>query len=409
MTAQRSVGPSILFLNRVFPPGHGATGRLLAELAERLAFAGWRVTIVTDGAGSSHSPDPSGMIVKRTGRGALRPTAMGYAEALVRLIWTAFRQPRHDIVVTMTDPPFLAFAGPLLGLRHGTTVHWCHDLYPELLEIAGSAPPKAMMAALAGLSTWAMRRHRAVIVIGRCMARRVAARGIPADRIHVLPNWGQPWLHPAGEAAGVKRPFTVLYAGTLGLVHPVGTLVDCALQLAERHPEIRMVVVAEGRRRDAIAELAARAGLVNLTVLPFRTAEEFRSLALAADLHLALMDQGAAGLVVPCKVPAALACGRPAILAGPMDSDAARMLTATGAGWVVPARDGAALAEMIGQLAGDPVAVERAARAAAAVGMTWTADIAADAFRAICGGLIDLPAQEPALHTALAASEVAGG
>src|SRR6185503_19101444 len=38
--------PSALFINRVFPPDGGATGQLLAELAERLVRENWSVTIL---------------------------------------------------------------------------------------------------------------------------------------------------------------------------------------------------------------------------------------------------------------------------------------------------------------------------------------------------------------------------
>ena len=39
--------PHALFLNRVYPPVEGATGDLLAELAEHLVGEGWRVTVAT--------------------------------------------------------------------------------------------------------------------------------------------------------------------------------------------------------------------------------------------------------------------------------------------------------------------------------------------------------------------------
>src|SRR5260370_8799759 len=40
----------VLFLNRVYPPAHGATGQLLADLAAELAKLGWQVTVVTSAA-----------------------------------------------------------------------------------------------------------------------------------------------------------------------------------------------------------------------------------------------------------------------------------------------------------------------------------------------------------------------
>lgn len=396
--ASGRAAPSILFVNRVYPPQRGATGRLLRELAVRMAAAGWRVTVVTDGLPGAGDGACPGVTVARTGAGAPWPGAAGYAAALVRLTLLALRQPRHDLVVTMTDPPLLALAGPLLALRHGAALHWCHDLYPELFALAGGRLSTPLSRLLTALSTAALRRHAAVVAIGDCMARRLAARGVPGDRIQVLPNWAQPDLRPAAEAAGdgdAGRPFTVLYAGTLGLVHPVGTLAEAARTLAGRHPAVRLVIVAEGRRR---AELEARtAGLPNLILLPHQAPETLRALAADVDLHLALLDGRAAGLQVPCKVAAALASGRPVILAGPVEGDAARMLRESGAGWIVPPDDGPGLADLIGRLAADPALVAAAADAARAAGVAWTADLAAARFGRLCAGLPARPRAAPAM------------
>lgn len=408
--ASGRAAPSILFVNRVYPPQRGATGRLLRELAVRMAAAGWRVTVVTDGPPGAGDGACPGLTVARTGVGAPWPGAAGYAAALVRLTLLALRQPRHDLVVTMTDPPLLALAGPLLALRHGAALHWCHDLHPELFAMAGGRLWSALSRPLTALSTAALRRHAAVLAIGDCMARRLAARGVPADRIQVLPNWAQPDLRPAaGDGPDVDgaagRPFTVLYAGTLGLVHPVGTLAEAAQRLAVRHSAVRLVIVAEGRRR---AELAARtAGLPNLTLLPHQAPEALRALAAGADLHLALLDGRAAGLQVPCKVAAALASGRPVILAGPAEGDASRLLRDSGAGWIVPPDDGPGLADLIGRLAADPVRVEAAADAARAAGAAWTADLAAAWFGRFCAGLLARPRAAPTAVETLPAGPLA--
>jgi hypothetical protein len=41
--------PSVLFLNRVYPPVRGATGRVLRDLARSFAADGWSVTVLTTG------------------------------------------------------------------------------------------------------------------------------------------------------------------------------------------------------------------------------------------------------------------------------------------------------------------------------------------------------------------------
>ena len=44
-----SAKPSVLLINRVYPPAKGATGRVLRDLAQEMARAGWTVSVLTTG------------------------------------------------------------------------------------------------------------------------------------------------------------------------------------------------------------------------------------------------------------------------------------------------------------------------------------------------------------------------
>jgi hypothetical protein len=63
--------PSILFINRVYPPAKGATGDMLQGMAEALAFRGWEVTVLTTAtAGEPKKTTRRGVRILRSG-GAL--------------------------------------------------------------------------------------------------------------------------------------------------------------------------------------------------------------------------------------------------------------------------------------------------------------------------------------------------
>jgi hypothetical protein len=89
--------PSILFINRVFPPDRGATGRCLADLASRFAARGWRVTVLASGAPLSHdSPGLiPGLTVVRAGPpgGGATTGSIDYVLAFGRLLVAALRLP----------------------------------------------------------------------------------------------------------------------------------------------------------------------------------------------------------------------------------------------------------------------------------------------------------------------------
>ena len=384
--------PSILFVNRVFPPDRGASGRCLADLAGRAARAGWRVTVLADGRGPVHAP--CGVTVVRAGGdGAERPGAGGYLTALSRLVARGLTLPRHDVVVTLTDPPLLALAGPVLALRHrAAALHWCHDLFPALLPVLGLRLPAAAQAALDAAVGVALRRHDAVVAIGRCMAERLRAYGVPEDALTVLPNWADPAIRPLPRGASTVRRalglggrFTVAYCGNFGLAHPLGALLDAAAAL----PEVAFLMVGDGRGHTAVAEAAGR--LPNLHLLPFQPAERLADTLAAADLHVAAMDPRAEGMLVPCKVSGVLAAGRPCLFLGPAGSEAARLIAEAECGATLHPGDTGGLAAAIRAYAADPsrCAVEGEGAHQAAVG--WTADIAAARFLTLAAALRPVP------------------
>ena len=186
---------SVLFLNRVYPPDHGATGQLLAELTETLVQEGWRVSILAAGNAPPSTLNLQLSVQRVRGlpftRAALWKRALAYASLYPALLWRGLRLPRHAVVVTLTDPPLLLLLGPLLKFwKRARLVHWAQDIYPEVAEELGVVRRHGLVAGvLRSFSTWALRRHDRIIVVGRCMQERLIARGLDKDKITVIPNW----------------------------------------------------------------------------------------------------------------------------------------------------------------------------------------------------------------------------
>jgi len=372
---------SVLFLNRVFPPETGATGRCLAEAAERLARAGFRVRVVVDGVEPT-TPFP-GVEVARTGvevAAGERPRVRDYGAALIRLFLAAARGPRCDVVVSMTDPPLLGMVGATLaGMWNAASVHWCQDLHPRLTRLLGRRPSRVVDIA----ADFAARRHHRVIAVDPDMERLLVEEiGVARRRLRLIPNWPDPGIHPLPAGGGELRAelglterFVVLLAGNLGLTHPIDATLDAAGRLLDAAPDVVFVVAGGGRRRAEMEAAARVARLDNIRFSPWIADERLSELAALGDVHLVVMHPGAVGLMLPRKLTAALAAGRPTLFAGPTDCHAARNLAARGIGAVV--RDGRSLAAEILARRNDPDLRLNEARRAAAFAGTWTADDAA--------------------------------
>ncbi len=364
--------PSVLFINRVYPPVRGASGRVLRDLAHAFSEAGWDVTVVTTGPRTRREYDESVRLV-RVKAHIRAKRAAGYIGVWLKLLWAALNMPRRDLVVTMTDPPLLVVAGRFVAvLKKARHIHWCQDLYPDILPALGYNIQESRLNFFRRLSRKAMKKCDKVITVGRCMAKRLTHSGLEPRKVAVIPNWPDyELLPPDGQSRarrrrvrrvgavdsarpfdqlltdGAERKFRVLYSGNLGRAHPLETILGAAAILNEAHPEIEFVFVGDGPSFERLAQERARRGLENIRLLPFQPSSRLRELMESGDLHLITMKHDSAGMLVPCKLYGALAVGRPCVLVGPEDSETAQVIRDFKAGSIVAQGEAEALAEEI--------------------------------------------------------------
>jgi colanic acid biosynthesis glycosyl transferase WcaI len=370
-----SAKPSVLLINRVYPPAKGATGRVLRDLAKEMTRAGWTVTVLTTG-GKTFTEKDGGITVQRV-KAPLNPRGIfAYLLVLAKLYIAALRQSRHDLVITMTDPPLLVTIGRTFARKKRCAhLHWCQDVFPDLFPSLGIKLPKFLLKSLSRVSRRSMNKSGKVIAVGRCMARYLAHTGVETNRISIVPNWPDAELVDMGrklkrsdvrirEHVPNAKPaealfrddsprFRILYAGNIGRAHPMKTILEAAEHLSI-HPEIEFVFVGEGPNHDRLAAERARRGLQNIKLLPFQPVSCLKDLMESGDLHLVSLRDEAAGLLVPCKFYSAIAAARPIVYVGPPDTEIGRMIRDYGCGAIVPQGDGRTLAQAILYFRNDP-------------------------------------------------------
>ncbi len=350
--------PSIILMNRVYPPVRGATGRVLRDLARGLSRDGWQVYVLTTGPKSVRERDGSVKVMRI--KGPEKPKyALGYLWIWLRLLIAGLRMPKTDIVVSMTDPPMLSVAGRLIAFFHKSKhIHWCQDLYPDVLGAIGVNVPGFIETRLRKLTRRTMQRADKNIVIGRCMAKHLSHTGLDPRKITVIPNWPDQELlngeaneteytealNNIPEIEGSKTyddllkqgpRFRVLYAGSIGRAHPVDTILRAAESLNDTNPEIEFIFVGDGDGFDQIAGARAQRGLQNIRLLPYQPNSRLKEVMESGDVHLISMRDEAAGCLVPSKLYSALAVARPCIFIGPDACEAAKVIQDFKAGQIV--------------------------------------------------------------------------
>lgn len=355
-------------MNRVYPPVRGATGRVLRDLASSFAREGWHVTVVTTGDAAGEERYDSVRIIRV--KGDQKPESFfSYLWIMIKMMWVTLRLESRHVLVTMTDPPMLVVAGAFIArfkkCRH---IHWCQDLYPEVLPALGVSIPDFAMRFLIKLRRNSMDKCDKVIVNGRCMADYLITDGLEARNIAMIPNWpdieltdpemigetGESYLpvdenmgRPFDEQKKNGRKFRVIYAGNIGRAHPISTIIDAAEILDEEKSDIEFVFVGDGKRYDDLVQERSKRGVDNIRVLPYQPLSRLRETMESGDVHLVSMREKAAGFVVPSKLYAALAVARPTVFIGPDATETAQVIKDYKAGLIVDNNDAKGLADAI--------------------------------------------------------------
>lgn len=346
----------------------GATGRMLHDLARHFVKSGFKVTILATAARASLNSRGPISIVRIPGND--KPGIFGYIATLLRLYKAIMKLPRHDVIITMTDPPLLYVAGQRAAQKKNSRhIHWSQDVYPDLLPVLGFPVPRFVMNFAAALGLAALQSTDHVVAISRCMQRHLVRNGVSPRHISIVENWPDQELL-ASDTAKQDTPmatlqharmlrdrrlysdptgqrFRVLYAGTIGRAHPVDAVVTAARILQKLQPDIELVFVGKGPGFDKLAQARAHFGLENIRLMPPQPRAALKALMDSGDVHLMTMRDDALGLLLPSKFYSALAAARPIVFAGPAECDIARLIAKHACGRVVKPHDGKMLATAI--------------------------------------------------------------
>src|SRR5215210_5413667 len=347
----------ILYLHQFFITRAGGGGTRSYEFARRFVEAGHGVRMVTAGDGTRTEDGIEVVGVRGAYSNYMRATGLSNARrmfafarfALAATI-AALRGPRPDVIYA-TSPP-LTMALPALA----AAARWRAPLVFEVRDLWPEAP--IQMGAL---------RNRAAQRLARMLERFVYARSarlialspgiraaLPADRTELVPNAADLDLFDPAPHAG---PFLVSYFGAMGEANDLSAAVEAARLL----PDVRFVLMGEGKRRAALE----RAAPPNVEFRTGPKADVARVAAESATCLTLFKDVPVLATNSPNKLFDTFAAGRPAIVN--MDGWMRDLVEKNDAGLYVRAADGEELAEKIAWLRDHPEDAARMGRNARAL------------------------------------------
>jgi len=367
----------LLIISQVYPPDPAAVGQHIGDVAEEMTRRGATVRVYTAGRGYD---DPSVRYPARESRGGvdvrrLPLSSFGKGGIAIRLVAQSLfvgqallrglLDPRPDVILVTTSPPFGGFAGSLLAwLRRVPVVWWVMDINPDQMVRSGRLRSSSTAARLFDwMNRFTLRQARDVIVLDRFMRDTILAKADVPHKLHVVPPWAhdnvlEPVAHannPFRATHGFGDRFVVMYSGNAGYSTPLDTLLEAAKRLAH-DDRVLFVFIGGGVVKKQIDDMVARDKPRNIRTFPYQPFDQLRYSLSAADVHVVSVADEAVGVVHPCKIYGALAVGRPVIALASKESHAADIVAVSGGGWVVQHGDVDPLVDLLKRLTEEPKA-----------------------------------------------------
>jgi glycosyltransferase involved in cell wall biosynthesis len=352
--------PRLLVLNQYYWPGVEATANLLTELCEALAEE-YDVTVVTGAARDEHPRRDvrNGVTIIRVhsttyDRAQLSRRAANYFTYLFGAVREALATKRPDVVVCMTDPPFIGAAAQLVARRfRAPLLVISQDVFPEIAIKLGRLRNPVVIGVLRIVIRSYLRFADRVVVIGETMKLRIVEKGVDPDRIRVISNWGDAERvtpQPRGNAwtreHDLVDKFVVMHFGNVGHAQDLDTLIR-ATTLLRDIDDLVVTIIGVGARLQELTALAETLEADKVRFLPWQAYEDRALPISAAHVHVVGLARDLAGYIVPSRMWGVLAAGRPVIAAAEDESETAAVVRSTECGVVVPPGDAFALAVAI--------------------------------------------------------------
>jgi colanic acid biosynthesis glycosyl transferase WcaI len=378
----------ITLINQFYRPDIAPTAQLAASLADHRAALGDDVTVVTSrgryvaGTETIAAADGSPRVGASAKIPRIRPVwtpSLGKATILKRLLdylcfylgalWRLATLPRQDVVISLTTPPYIAWAGVLHKALHPSTklVLWNMDCYPDAAERAGLLRRGGLASRiLRAMNRALFRRIDTLVGLDTAMIDLLTSQYFPSPHgpaTHIIPNWEDlsffprdpsppPW--PEAESLGLTGKFVVLYLGNAGTGHVFETVLDAAERL--RGEPVAFLFVGGGSRSASIREAKERRRLDNVVLREYVPKQVTQSVMNTAGCALITLRDEALGVMSPSKLHSNLAMGLPVLYVGPERSNVDDAIRRFGCGVSLRHGDVAGVEQFVRRLASDDAA-----------------------------------------------------
>lgn len=233
-------------------------------------------------------------------------------------LWAAiFWRPSVIIVI---EPPIMCAPIALLSAFLSRATSWLHvqDFEIDAAFELGIIKSRWLRSFITSIERRLMRRFDIVSSISDKMLGHLKNKGVDQDRTLLFPNWVDTELiYPLRKDTVFRRDLGItenkivlLYSGNMGKKQGLEIIIDAARLLQE---DLKYVFILCGQGAERIVLEEKASGLHNIHFMSLQPINRLNELLNSADIHLLPQRAGAEDLVMPSKLTAMMASGRPVL------------------------------------------------------------------------------------------------
>lgn len=253
---------------------------------------------------------------------------------------------RPDVVYAILPPLPLGITASILGLiRRVPVIVNIQDIWPDAPAAAGLLRNSSAVRVFEGMESVVYQFASRITVISESFRKRLCEKGVPWQKIVVIPNWADPTqIRPGTRNNSLRRELgvgpdemLVIYSGALSHNSCLDTMIDAA-HIARDAP-FKLVIVGEGVKSPALLRQASGYGLKNVRFLPWQPLDRYADVLAAADMSVVALHKAFTFSSVPSKTFKIMASGRPILALADEHSEICSLVRAGHCGFCVPPDD----------------------------------------------------------------------
>ena len=367
----------ITFLAGYYEPDVSADSHLNSSLCNGLAERGYDVTVVApfpcrgiDEAtrisflNKKNKTNEYGVKIFRTGASKFHKDIINRCIDFIYKTYKLYKTAKNiptDIYIIMSTPPFLGLLGKFLP-QASKKIYRLQDIFPDnVVKIGMTKEGSYLFNILKIFENNIYKNNDLIVTVSKDMRKQLLSRGIPDNKVAVVYNWiDEKECYYISKRENFlfdkysidKKKFIALYAGNIGYMQQVDTIVYAANILKDNN-DVFFAIVGDGACKQEIENLIKKLNLQNIKIYPLQPMNLVSYVYSLGDVGLVSLKSGVSKLALPSKTWSIMSASRPVICEIDDYSEMNDIIKQNDCGFTCLPKDAKTMAENIGKLYND--------------------------------------------------------